>query len=111
MEKLKGYISSDEAAEILGVSRAAVHNYIREGKLNAVLAGGKLMLIPLDEFEAKKHNLVCEKRCRKFETCVTVNIKFEKTTRDRLTEMAQARGVSASEVVREAVIKYIEEAK
>lgn len=111
MEKLKGYISSDEAAEILGVSRAAVNNYIREGKLNAVLAGGQLKLIPLAEFEAKKHNLVCHTKCRKFKNGVAVSAVFEKTTRDRLEEMAQARGVSASEVVREAVIKYIGEAK
>ena len=111
MEKLKGYITTADAAKILGVTQAAVNNYIREGKLNAVLAGSQLILISLAEFKAKEHNLVYHARRRKFETGVMVSAMFEKTTRDRLTEMAQTRGVSVSGVIREAVSKYIEEAK
>lgn len=49
---MNGYLTPQEAADTLKVKRAAIYEFIRQGKLKAVKVGGWILRIKKEDFEA-----------------------------------------------------------
>src|SRR5437867_169401 len=57
LPNLQGYVSIKTAAKMLGLSYKTVSEYVREGRMKAVLADNSLTLIPIEEVQNFKPNI------------------------------------------------------
>lgn len=107
------FMTTAQAAKILGVTRNAVNKYIADGLLPATKVNAKTTVIAKADFESAKNNLVRRMKRSRFrvENGVTVSAVVDKTVRDKLAEAARAEGVVLSDIIRRALDKYVGEAK
>lgn len=105
------FMTTQQVAEILGVTRHSVNKYIADGRLHATKVNAKTMVIAKSDFESDKNNLVRHMRRGKVENGVIISAKVDKAVRDKMIEMARAEDVSLSYIIRIALDRYFGEAK
>ena len=105
------FMTTQQVAEILGVTRNSVNKYIAGGRLHATKVNTKTTVIAKADFESAKHNLVRHMRRGKVENGVIVSAIVDKEFRDKMIEMARAEDVSLSDIIRRALDRYVGEAK
>lgn len=107
------FMTTQQVAEILGVTRHSVNNYIAEGRLPATKVNAKRTVIAKADLESVKNNLVRRVKRSRFgvEKGVAVSAVVDKAVRDEMIEVARAEGVLLSDIVRRALDKYVGEAK
>lgn len=105
------FMTTRQAAGILGVTSNTVNRYIADGLLPATKVNARTTVIAKTDFESAKNNLVQHMRHRKVENGVTVSAVVDKAVRDKMIEVALAEDVFLSDIIRRALDKYVGEAK
>jgi excisionase family DNA binding protein len=111
MEKIADYMTLKQVANELSVSVSTVSMYTKRGDLDAVKLDNGAVLISRSDFEEKKNNLVCRRRSRDFDNPKQLNLQLEAPVAEKLTQMAKERKISVSGLMREMIVKCMEEAK